>query len=126
MQADVRHVAFRLFLSLSDLWDGLHRNSIDPTRKGIYLSREYLGGYVRVSAGPAGTQRLVIEWNETSRHLRVVRCDEWPSFESDLSATVAYVREKAREHGIVDMVDAAFVKACQEPEPARRTVVARH
>lgn len=88
------------------------------------MTKEYLGGYTRLSAGPGSHARLVVEWNESSRHLRVLRCDAWPGFEKTVSATVAHVRTAARECGIIDIVDAAFVKACQEPEtPARRTVV---
>ncbi|MGE5597335.1 MAG: hypothetical protein ACM3S1_15020 [Hyphomicrobiales bacterium] len=124
MRADTSDVAFRLLLALGDLWDGLQRAEVDPSRKGLHLTKEYLGGYTRYSAGPAAHARLVVEWNESSRHLRVLRCEEWPGFEAIVSNTVAYVRNEARGRGISDVVDRRLMKACQEPEsPARRTVV---
>jgi len=124
VRADTSDVAFRLLLALGDLWDGLHRASIDPTSRGLHLTAEYLGGYTRYCAGPASHPRLVVEWNESSRHLRVLRCAEWPGFEATISATVAHVRSEARTRGLIDVVDGAFVHACQEPLPARRTVAA--
>ena len=125
MRADTSDVAFRLLLALGDLWEGLTRASIDPTSKGLHLTKEYLGGYTRYSAGAASNPRLVVEWNESSRHLRVLRCGEWPGFEATVSATVAHVRTEARARGISDVVDAAFVRACQEQLPCRRTVAAQ-
>ncbi|KAA0221903.1 hypothetical protein EDM76_13670, partial [bacterium] len=75
-------------------------------------------------AGPGSHARLVVEWNESSRHLRVLRCEDWPGFEATVSATVAAVRKAARERGLLDVVDAAFMRACEEPcTPARRTIV---
>lgn len=125
VRADVSDVAFRLLLALGDLWEGLQRAEIDVTSRGLTLTREYLGGYTRLSAGPGTHPRLVVEWNEATRHLRVIRCDPWPGFEQAVSATVAHVRTTARARGLVDIVDGAFIKACQEPGvPARRTVVA--
>ena len=88
------------------------------------MTQEYLGGYTRYSAGPASHPRLVVEWNESSRHLRVLRCHEWPGFEATISATVAAVREDARACGLIEVVDGAFLRACQEPARSRRTVVA--
>ena len=123
MRADTSDVAFRLLLALGDLWEGLHRARIDPTSRGIHLTKEYLGGYTRICAGPAAHPRLVVEWNESTHHLRVLRCEGWPGFESALSATVAHVRTEARARGIHDEVDAAFMTACNEPViPVRRTV----
>lgn len=123
MRADTSDVAFRLLLALGDLWDGLSRAGLDPTRRGLHLTKEYLGGYARISGGPGSRPRVVVEWSESSRHLRVLRCEEWPGFEATVSATVGYVRAEARAKGLLEVVDAAFVKACQEPAPARRTVV---
>ncbi len=123
VQADTSDVAFRLFIALAQLWDGLDRAGIDPTRKGLHVTGEDLGGYTRYCAGPGSHPRLTVEWNESSRHLRVLRCDEWSGFEGTVSSTVSYVREQAREHGIIEVVDAAFMKACQEPAPSRRTIV---
>ena len=123
MRADTSDVAFRLLLTLGDLWDGLVGAQIDPGSRGLHLSREYFGGYIRFSAGPSATPRLVVEWNERSRHLRVIRCQEWPGFDAIVSSTVAYVRMAARERGIADVVDGPFLRACQEPPPARRTVL---
>ncbi len=125
MKADTSDVAFRLFLALGELWDGLQRADIDATSRGLHLSKEYLGGYTRLSAGPGSHARLVVEWNESSRHLRVLRCEPWPGFEQTISGTVSYIRTAARECGLIDVVDAAFVRACQEPQvPSRRTVIA--
>ncbi len=124
MRADTTDVAFRLLLALGDLWEGLQRAQIDPGRRGLHLTKEYLGGYTRYSAGPSTHPRMVVEWNESSRHLRVLRCGEWPGFEATISATVAHVRTSARECGLTDVVDRAFLGACQEPAPARRTVAA--
>ena len=124
MRAETSDVAFRLLLALGESWDALQRASIDPSAKGLYLTKEYLGGYTRFSAGPSTSPRLIVEWNESTRHLRVLRCHEWPGFEAAISSTVAYVRDEAREHGIIDSVDNVFVRACQEPSaPARRTVL---
>ena len=123
MRADTCDVAFRLLLGLGELWEGLQRAGIEPSRKGLHLTKEYLGAYDRIAAGPGSHPRLIVEWNESSRHLRVLRCDDWPRFEAEVSTTVAYVRAEARTRGLIDVVDATFVKACQEPAPARRTVV---
>jgi hypothetical protein len=124
VQADTSDVAFRLFLSLAQLWDSLERAGIDATKKGLHVNREDLGGYTRYCAGPATHARLIVEWNESSRHLRVLRNDPWSGFESAISVTVAFVREAARQKGIIEAVDAAFMKACQEPAArSRRTVV---
>lgn len=123
MRADTGDVAFRLLLSLGELWDGLERADIDPTSRGLHLTQEFLGGYTRYSAGPGSHRRLVVEWNESSRHLRVLRCLDWPGFEATISATVAAVRVEARRKGLIDVVDRAFLKACQEPLPSKRTVL---
>lgn len=123
MRADTGDVAFRLLLALGELWDGLDKADIDPTCRGLHLSQEYLGGYTRYSAGPSCNPRLIVEWNESSRHLRVLRSQDWPGFEATVSATVAAVRTEARAKGIIDIVDRVLAKACQEPAPARRTVV---
>ena len=124
MRAETNDVAFRLLLALGESWDALQRASIDPSSKGLCLTKEYLGGYTRFSAGPSTNPRLIVEWNESTRHLRVLRCHNWPSFEAVISSTVAYVRDEARACGIIDSVDAVFVYACQEPaQPARRTVL---
>ncbi len=124
MRADTTDVAFRLLLALGELWDGLQRASIDPTTRGLHLTRDYLGGYTRFSAGPSSHARLVVEWNATSRHLRVLRCADWPGFEQTISATVAHIRGEARTRGIGDEVDRSLVSACKDPEPCRRTVLA--
>jgi hypothetical protein len=124
MRADTDNVAFRLLLALGDLWEGLGRSDIDQSRKGLHLSVEYLGGYMRLCAGPGGTPRLVVEWNESSRHLRVLKSEQWVRFESTVSDTVAYIREEARAHGIQDAIDKKLMEACQEPAPVRRTVAA--
>jgi hypothetical protein len=121
MRADTSDVAFRLLLALGDLWEGLHRANIDPGCKGLNLSKEYLGGYTRYSAGPGTHARLICEWNESSRHLRVLRCDEWPGFEATISSTVAHVRSEARTRGLIEMVDPQFMGACQDPAPCRKT-----
>lgn len=123
MRADTSDVAFRLFLALGELWDGLSRASIDPASRGLHLNLEYLGGYTRYSAGPASHPRLIVEWNESSRHLRVLRCDEWAGFEATVSNTVSFIRAEARIRGLVDVVDRSLAQACQEPAPTRRTVV---
>lgn len=122
MRTDTSDVAFRLFLALGDIWDSLHRAQIDPTSRGLHVTTEYLGGYTRYAAGPGSHPRLIVEWNESSRHLRVLRCEDWPGFDATISATVAAIRAEARVRGLIDMVDPAFVKACQEPAPIRRTV----
>ena len=123
--ADTSDVAFRLLLALGELWEGLERASIDPTARGLHMTQEFLGGYTRYSAGPACHPRLVVEWNESSRHLRVLRCEQWPGFEATVSATVAAVRFEARAKGLIDVVDRTFLRACQEPQRTRRTVLAR-
>ncbi len=124
VRADTTDVAFRLLISLGELWEGLCRAGIDPTEHGLHVCMEYLGGYTRYSAGPGSHARLIVEWNESSRHLRVLRCEDWPGFEATVSATVAAVRKAARVKGLLEVVDAAFVQACAEPcPPARRTVV---
>ncbi len=124
MRADTSDVAFRLLLALGDLWEGLQRAGLDPAGRGLHLTTEYLGGYTRLCAGPGSHPRMIVEWNESSRHLRVLRCEEWPGFEAAVSSTVAYVRSESRLRGLLEVVDGAFMKACQEPElPARRTVV---
>jgi hypothetical protein len=123
LRADTSDVAFRLLLALGEIWDGLERASIDPTSRGLHMTQEYLGGYTRYSAGPGSHPRLVVEWNESSRHLRVLRCGDWPGFEAMISSTVAAVRAEARLRGLIDVVDRAFMKACEPPAPARRTVV---
>jgi hypothetical protein len=125
LRVDTSDVAFRLLLALGELWEGLGQTQIDPSSRGLHLTKEYLGGYTRYSAGPSSHARLVFEWNESSRHLRVLRAQDWPGAEATISATVASVRAEARAHGISDVVDRAFVRACREPEkPSRRTVVA--
>ena len=122
MRADTSDVAFRLMLALGELWDGLGRADIDPTSRGLHLTVAYLGGYTRYSAGPASHPRLVVEWCESSRHLRVLRCDEWPGFDATVSNTVSYVRSQARARGLIDVVDKSLAVACQDPLPVRRTV----
>lgn len=122
MRADTSDVAFRLLLALGELWDGLSRAEIETTARGLHLNIEYLGGYTRYSAGPAARARLVVEWNESSRHLRVLRCDDWPGFEATVSNTVSYVRAEARRRGLADVVDRSLAQACHEPAPCRRTV----
>ena len=123
MRADTSDVAFRLLLAVGELWEGLQGAHIDPTCKGLHLTKEYLGGYTRYSVGPSTRARMVVEWNESSRHLRVLRCEEWPGLDATVSGTVAYIRSEARTRGLIDVVDAAFMKACQEDLPARRTVL---
>lgn len=124
MRADTSDVAFRLLIALGELWDGLERAGVEPSSRGLNLTQEYLGGYTRFSAGSGSHARLVIEWNESSRHLRVLRCEPWPGAEATISATVAHVRTEARERGIIDIVDRALMAACQEPTaPCRRTVL---
>lgn len=124
MRADHSDVAFRLLLALGELWDGLGRAGVDPTAKGLHLTQEYLGGYTRFSAGPGSHARLVVEWNQTTRHLRVLRQEPWPGAEATISGTVAHVRNAARTVGIADSVDRTLVTACQEPsQPSRRTVL---
>jgi hypothetical protein len=124
LRIDTSDVAFRLLLALGELWEGLGRTQIDPSARGLHLTQEYLGGYTRYSVGPSSHPRLVFEWNESSRHLRVLRAHDWPGAEATISATVASVRTEARARGISDVVDRAFVRACREPEqPCRRTVL---
>lgn len=123
MRADMNDVAFRLLLALSGLWEGLHRVNVDPSARGLHLTMEYLGGYTRISAGPGSHARMVVEWNDSSRHLRVVRCEDWPGFDATISSTVAHVRKEARSCGLLDVVDRAFLEACKDPAPIRRTIV---
>ena len=124
VRADTSDVAFRLLLSLGELWDGLGRAGVDPSVKGLHLTQEYLGGYTRFSAGPGSHARLVVEWNGTTRHLRVLRCEAWPNAEATISTTVAHVRAEARARGIAETVDRALVAACAEPsQPCRKTVL---
>lgn len=124
MRADTDNVAFRLLLALGDLWEGLGRSDIDQSKKGLHLSVEYLGGYMRICAGPGGTPRLIVEWNESSRHLRVLKNEYWARFDVTVSDTVAHIREEAGAHGIQDAIDKKLMEACQEPEPVRLTVAA--
>lgn len=123
MRADTKNVAFRLLLALGDLWEGLQRAGIEPGSRGLSVSVEHRGGYVRYSAGPSSHSRIVVEWNESSRHLRVLRCDEWPGFDAMISQTIAHVREEAEVRRLSEVVDAALTRACKEPLPARRTIV---
>lgn len=125
VRADTSDVAFRLLLALGELWDGLDRAGVEPSAKGLHLTQEYLGGYTRFSAGPGSHARLVVEWNGTTRHLRVLRCEPWTNAEATISTTVAHVRTAARALGLAEMVDRALVAACGEPtQPCRRTVLA--
>lgn len=123
MRADTSDVAFRLLLALGELWEGLERAGIDPTCRGLHLTQEALGGYTRYSAGPSSTPRLVVEWNESSRHLRVIRSSDWPGVDAAISATVVAVRTEARNRGLLEVVDRVLARACQEPKPSRRTVL---
>ena len=123
VRADTSDVAFRLLLSLGEVWEGIQRANIDPTKRGLHLTKEHLGGYTRYCAGAGAKPDLIVEWNESSRHLRVLRCEEWSGFEATISATVAYVREEARGRGILDVLDAVFVRACQDTRSVRRTIV---
>jgi hypothetical protein len=66
----------------------------------------------------------MVEWNESSRHLRVLRCETWNGVEALISATVAHIRTEARARGLIDVVDSAIMHACQDPAPSRRTVIA--
>ena len=113
-------VAYRLLVAVGELWDGLVRSGIDPSQKGVHVSREYLGGYLRISAGPSSHPRLIAEWCESSQHFRVLRKEDWPGFESALSATVKHIREDAKRVGLSDVVDAALVKAVSGPAPRMR------
>jgi len=124
LRTDTSDVAFRLLLALGELWDGLERAGVNPSSRGLNVTQEYLGGYTRFCAGPGSHARLVFEWNESSRHLRVIRCEPWPGIQAAISATVAHVRAEARRCGIIELVDRTLVGACQEPsEPCRRTVL---
>jgi hypothetical protein len=122
LRADTSDVAFRLLLALGELWDGVQRAGVDPSSRGLHLTKEYLGGYTRICAGPGSHPRLIVEWNESSRHLRILRCEPWQGFEATISGTVAHIRAEARLRGLIEVVDAAFMKACQESAPVRRTV----
>ncbi|OAI40029.1 hypothetical protein AYO38_06635 [bacterium SCGC AG-212-C10] len=113
MHTDQGTTAFRFLIALGELWDGLHRAGIDPRRNGVHLTKEYLGGYTRMSAGPGSHARLVFEWHESSHKIRVLRDEAWAGFEASVSATVKHVREEARARGIIDVVDEAFVRACK-------------
>ncbi|MFN0094036.1 MAG: hypothetical protein ACKVVT_04575 [Dehalococcoidia bacterium] len=125
MRADTSDVAFRLLLALGDLWKGLQGAHIDPTSRGLHLTTEFLGGYTRYSAGPAANPRFVVEWSESTRHLRVIRWQEWHGAEAVISSTVQMVRTEAKHRGIADIVDRSLLSACQEPsQTSRRTVVA--
>lgn len=127
MRAGQVDVAYRLLVAVGELWDGLVRAGIDPAQKGVHVSREYLGGYIRISAGPGAHARLVAEWCESSQHFRVLRKEDWPGFESSLSATVKHIREDAKRLGLLEVVDAALIAACDVPEtakPAARSRVA--
>lgn len=123
MRADTTDVAFRLLLALGELWEGLERAGIDPTCRGLHVNQEDLGGYTRYSAGPSSTPRLIVEWNESSRHLRVIRALDWPGIDATISATVASVRAESRNRGLLEVVDRVLVRACQDPLPSRRTVL---
>ena len=123
MRADTKNVAFRLLLAVGDLSEGLQRAGIDPSARGLFLSTEHRGAYTRYSAGPSTHPRIIVEWNESSRHLRVLRCDEWPGFDALVSHTIAHIRAEAQRCKLDDVVDKALTGACQEPAPARRTVV---
>lgn len=125
MRTEQVDVAYRLLVAVGELWDGLVRAGIDPAQKGIHVSREYLGGYIRISAGPSAHARLVAEWCESSQHFRVLRKEEWPGFESTLSATVKHIRDDARRLGLLDVVDSTLMKACTVVEPAKSPARAR-
>lgn len=126
MRTEQVDVAYRLLVAVGELWDGLVRAGIDPAQKGIHVSREYLGGYIRISAGPSAHARLVAEWCESSQHFRVLRKEDWPGFESTLSATVKHIRDDARRHGLLDVVDSTLMKACTVPAaPAKAPVRVR-
>jgi hypothetical protein len=122
VRADTSDVAFRLLLALGEVWDSLSRAGIDPGARGLHVSSDFLGGYQRISAGPGSHSRLIVEWNESSRHLRILRCEEWPGFDATIAATVQLVRKEAQARGIAEAVDRAFMSACEEPAPARRTI----
>jgi hypothetical protein len=121
VRAETSDTAFRLLLALGEIWDTLQRASADPSHKGLHLRQEYVGGYTRICAGPGSHWRLIIEWNESSRDLRILRSEEWHGFEAAISATVAHVRQAAGKLGIADVVDAKLVQACQDTRPFRRT-----
>ncbi len=115
-------------MAVGELWDGLVRSGVDPSKKGLHVSREYLGGYVRVSAGPGAHARIVAEWCESTQRMRVLRREEWPGFESALTATVKHIREDAKAHGLQDVVDRAIIKACAptpKPQPTMAATAAR-
>ncbi len=124
MRAETDDVAFRLLIALANVWDGVQRASIDTAQHGLHLTTNYLGGYVRISAGPSPTPKLIVEWNESNRHLRVIRCHSWPGFESTISQTISFVREEAKKKSILESIDWAFVDAVNEAAPSRRTVIA--
>jgi hypothetical protein len=122
VRSEEADVPYRLLVAVGELWDGLVRAGIDPAQKGVHVSREYLGGYLRISAGPGSHPRLIAEWCESSQHFRVLRKEDWPGFESALSATVKYIREDAKRLGLLDVVDQTLVKALSKPaiKPAAR------
>lgn len=124
MRAGQVDVAFRLLVAVGELWDGLVRAGIDPSQKGVHVTREYLGGYIRISAGPSSHPRLVAEWCESSQHFRILKRDEWPGFEAALSATVKQIREEARGKGLLDAVDRSLVKACSAQRPPAKVPTA--
>ena len=80
MRAGQVDVAFRLLVAVGELWDGLVRAGIDPSQKGVHVTREYLGGYIRISAGPSSHPRLVAEWCESSQHFRILKRDDWNEY----------------------------------------------
>ena len=124
MRAETDDVAFRLLIALANVSDGVQRASIDTVQHGLHLTKSYLGGYVRISAGPSPTPKLIVEWNESTRHLRVIRCRNWPGFESTISQTISFVREEAQKKSILESIDWAFVDAVNNDSPSRRTVIA--
>lgn len=125
MTANQGDVAYRLLMAVGELWDGLVRSGVDPSKKGLHVSREYLGGYVRISAGPGAHARIVAEWCESSQRMRILRREDWPGFESALTATVKHIREDARAHGLQDVVDRALLKACSPAKPAMAAAAVR-
>lgn len=104
--------AFRMLAALGELWDNLKGAGIDPGRRGVQLRAEYLGGYLRVSAGPGAHARVVLEWHEATGKIRVLRNDEWAGMSASVCATVKQLRDEARTRGLLDVVDRVIVKAC--------------
>lgn len=115
--------AYRMLAALGELWDSLKGAGIDPGRRGVQLRAEYLGGYLRVSAGPGAHARVVLEWHEASGKIRVLRADEWGGIATSVCATVKQVRDEARARGLLDMVDKVFLRACS---PETTSVSVRH